>query len=561
VELGKDTLLKLENLKKSADKELKLAEKMLSAADAAKVKAGGRLLKATVEASDAAAQVDSAKADLKQKVVAADAATAAANDATKKSDKAKELERSAVRVVELRKATLEKLENLKKKADAEIKPGEKRLSATDNGKGQTGAQLQMTAAEVAGLAEKIKRVKLDLKTRVTAAAVVTKIAHDAVQKSDEAKKVEDGTAHQVVLQKETLGKLEILKKSADTELSRANEAFTAADKDKVQAEERLGEATAETVKMVNQFVSSKADLKAKVEMADAATVAANDAAQARDEAKKVEKSALREVALHKTTLRKLESLKKRADSELKRADKALSVADKTRVQAEERLQNATAEATDLAMQVDTAKSDLEEKIATADAAKEAVKTAKSLKAESAKAAYEAKLALEPVSVYISRATQRLYVRRNTHEPARDGGGKVFDASIEVPVTIHDPDKPIGTHIFTAMESNDSGLRWTVVTIDNGEDARRALDRVTIPQEVFERIALTALPRSSIIISDEPLSRETNYRTEFVAVLSNQPQGGFITRKITQNLEVEESDEDGDSEESGFVRRSPNFLGL
>jgi hypothetical protein len=48
--------------------------------------------------------------------------------------------------------------------------------------------------------------------------------------------------------------------------------------------------------------------------------------------------------------------------------------------------------------------------------------------------------------------------------------------------------------------------------------------------VLDRIAPTALPRSSIIVSDEPLSRETNYRTEFVAVLSNQPQGGFITRK-------------------------------
>jgi hypothetical protein len=41
-----------------------------------------------------------------------------------------------------------------------------------------------------------------------------------------------------------------------------------------------------------------------------------------------------------------------------------------------------------------------------------------------------------------------------------------------------------------------------------------------------------MPRSSIIISDEPLSKETNYRTEFVAVLNDQPQGGFITRKVT-----------------------------
>ena len=50
--------------------------------------------------------------------------------------------------------------------------------------------------------------------------------------------------------------------------------------------------------------------------------------------------------------------------------------------------------------------------------------------------------------------------------------------------------------------------------------------------MLNRIAPTALPRSSIVVSDEPLSRETNYRTEFVAVLSNQPQGGFITRKPT-----------------------------
>jgi hypothetical protein len=82
-----------------------------------------------------------------------------------------------------------------------------------------------------------------------------------------------------------------------------------------------------------------------------------------------------------------------------------------------------------------------------------------------------------------------------------------------------------------MARNDSGLRWSAVTID-GEDAKEALDRITIPQDVLDRIGPTALPRSSIIISDEPLSKETNYRTEFVAVLNDHPQGGFITRKPT-----------------------------
>ncbi len=137
-----------------------------------------------------------------------------------------------------------------------------------------------------------------------------------------------------------------------------------------------------------------------------------------------------------------------------------------------------------------------------------------------------------MSIYISRATQKLYVRRNTHKPAPDGGGEVFDTTIEVPVTIRDPGKPIGTHVFTAMAPNDGGLRWSAVTIDHADNAKAALDRITIPQAVLDRIAPTALPRSSIVISDEPLSVETNYRTEFVAVLSHQPQGGFITRPRT-----------------------------
>ena len=199
-------------------------------------------------------------------------------------------------------------------------------------------------------------------------------------------------------------------------------------------------------------------------------------------------------------------------------------------------QKAAAKAAELATQLDTAKADAKSK-PDAAAAKEAAKAAETKKAAAAKAASEAKLALEPVSIYISRATQKLYVRRNTHKPAPDGGGEVFDASIEVPVTIRNPDKRIGTHVFTAVARNDGGLRWTAVTIDGADDAKEALDRITIPQDVLDRIAPTALPRSSIIVSDEPLSAETNYRTEFVAVLSNHPQGGFITRKPTTDVSL------------------------
>jgi L,D-transpeptidase catalytic domain len=268
-----------------------------------------------------------------------------------------------------------------------------------------------------------------------------------------------------------------------------------------------------------------------------------EAAKVADEAKKAAAKAPRETASLTLSLRKLEGLKARADAELATADKVLASArtDEARARAEEFKQKAAAKAADLGTQLDTAKADAKPKLDAAAAAKDAAKAAQTSKVDTAKAAREASLALEPVSIYISRATQKLYVRRNTHKPAPDGGGEVFDFSIEVPVTIRNPDRPIGTHVFTAMARNDSGLRWTAVTIDNGDDAKSALDRITIPQDVLDRIAPTAVPRSSIIVSDEPLSAETNYRTEFVAVLSNQPQGGFITRKPTVNVQVATDD--------------------
>src|SRR5262249_38072371 len=66
-------------------------------------------------------------------------------------------------------------------------------------------------------------------------------------------------------------------------------------------------------------------------------------------------------------------------------------------------------------------------------------------------------------------------------------------------------------------------------INAAADAKSALDRISIPPEVLEKIAPTAAVRSSLIISDERLSPETGKGTEFVAVLSNEPQGGLAMR--------------------------------
>jgi len=268
------------------------------------------------------------------------------------------------------------------------------------------------------------------------------------------------------------------------------------------------------------FVPNAQALAAAPARAETLAREAADAAKAADEAKAAAAVAAREAAAATAAVRKLEMLKARADAELAFAEKVLAAAttDQDKARTEDARQKVAAKAADLGTQFDAAKADAQSKRDAAAAAQTAAKTAEAKRTETAAAARDAKLALDPVSVFISRKTKKLYVRRG------------FQATIEVPIAIRDPDKPIGTHIFTAVARTDSGLRWTAVTIDDGDDAKNALDRITIPQDVLDRIAPTAAPRSSLIISDEPPNREQNYRTEFVVVLNNQPQGGLAIRK-------------------------------
>ncbi|MGB6535709.1 MAG: L,D-transpeptidase [Xanthobacteraceae bacterium] len=286
------------------------------------------------------------------------------------------------------------------------------------------------------------------------------------------------------------------------------------------------------------FEPTAAALAAAPARATTLAGAAADAAKTAGEADKAAALAAHEAAPLTVSLRKLEKLKARADAELAYAERLLAAAktDKAKARAEDLKQKASAKVAELGAQLDAAKADAKSKLDAAAAAKDAAKAADAKRADAAKAAQDAQLALEPVSVFISRATQKLYVRRDTHKRAPDGG-EMYDSSIEVPVTIKNPDMPIGTHIFTAIARNDGGLRWTEVTIDSGDNAKDALDRITLPQEVLDRIAPTAVAGSSITISDEPLSSETNYRTEFVVVLNNQPQGGFKNRARSPDMRI------------------------
>ena len=159
--------------------------------------------------------------------------------------------------------------------------------------------------------------------------------------------------------------------------------------------------------------------------------------------------------------------------------------------------------------------------------------------DAAKAASDEALTAEPprkpgpVSAFVSRKTGRLYVRQN-YQP-------LFD----VPVDIRDADRPLGTHVYTAMDKDAGGtaMRWTVVTMPGDtpvvaerEHGRRkahverdapppaasasagaaeALNRITMPPAAVERISELLTPGSSLIVSDQPMSDETGRDTDFI----------------------------------------------
>ncbi len=98
-----------------------------------------------------------------------------------------------------------------------------------------------------------------------------------------------------------------------------------------------------------------------------------------------------------------------------------------------------------------------------DAAAAARQEAKAALAASIEAQNEAKAwEGEPVSVFISRKTQRLYVR------------KAFEPLFESEVTISNPNAPIGTTLFTALgyTNDDSGLRWIALAMYAKRERRR-----------------------------------------------------------------------------------------
>ncbi len=257
-------------------------------------------------------------------------------------------------------------------------------------------------------------------------------------------------------------------------------------------------------------------------LAAARAAEANEAAGKADQARLAAVTASREAARAMLPVRIADNLTRRAEEQLAAAGAALGSATsaEAKAQAEAARAKAVARIAELQAQSAAAKAELQPKLDAIAPARAAAVAAEAARAAAEQAAREVALDLEPISVFVSRKTQRLYVRR------------AFEPVLESEVTISDPDRPIGTHVFTAMERiNGDGLRWTVVSLDESPGgARAALGRIVIPPEALDRIAGMVSPRSSLIVSDEGLSPETGNGTDFVVILSGEPQGSMKIRR-------------------------------
>ena len=284
--------------------------------------------------------------------------------------------------------------------------------------------------------------------------------------------------------------------------------------------------------------------------ASAAAAASEEAASKADQARLAAMNAYRESAAAMLSVRKAEILKSKAETQLSATERMIASASslEAKEQAEDAKTKAAMQLAGVEAQLGSAKAQLQPKLDAVAAAREAASAAETARVVAAEAARKAARDLVPISVFISRKTQHLYIRQ------------AFQPILDIPVTIQDADRPIGMHIFAAMERTGAEIRWSVVSLvtDSGDEvngargtrsrddkatatdlstAKAALDRAVIPQETVDRVAEIVSPRSSLIISDEALSSETGEGTDFVVLMSGEPQGGLTHRRRERQIEV------------------------
>jgi peptidoglycan hydrolase-like protein with peptidoglycan-binding domain len=112
-----------------------------------------------------------------------------------------------------------------------------------------------------------------------------------------------------------------------------------------------------------------------------------------------------------------------------------------------------------------------------------------------------------------------------HIYVRQEFGRVFDA----PVGLRNPDEPLGTHVYTALNfaPGDTKARWMAVTVQ-GDSAASALDRIELPDDVRQRISERLTPGSTLIIGDTSINSASLPKGGDFVVLAKGSPGTKIT---------------------------------
>jgi peptidoglycan hydrolase-like protein with peptidoglycan-binding domain len=114
----------------------------------------------------------------------------------------------------------------------------------------------------------------------------------------------------------------------------------------------------------------------------------------------------------------------------------------------------------------------------------------------------------PTGSFTDELIKKVYEISGKKEPpighlfVRQEFARLFD----VPVSFRNPDKPLGTHLFTAMKfvPGETRTQWIVVSLE-GDDPVAALDRLEIPDHIRQKISERLTPGSSLIIGDTAIN--------------------------------------------------------
>jgi hypothetical protein len=135
-----------------------------------------------------------------------------------------------------------------------------------------------------------------------------------------------------------------------------------------------------------------------------------------------------------------------------------------------------------------------------------------------------------------------------HLFVRQEFGRVFDG----PVTFKDPETPLGTHIFTALNFAPGATKTQWMTISlQGDDSTAVLDRIEIPADLRQKIAERLTPGSSLIIGDTAINTATLTKgSDFLVWAKDTPA------KITAaSLETNATDSKPRKKKRNTVRRN------